>query len=369
MLSHAVLCGVCRMPRWWLLIAVISSGSVLMYAAEPGSGAGESPVAATVLSDEQILRRQRVLPEPLMPLRRGAVHADEDAAFVQALQRSAHSTPVETCEQLAAVLAAYPGSRWAPSFGIGLGVMARREGLFALAEATWQATWERWRDDHDPLARACAERGFGEWMQCLAWQAAEPRLRALMASRGDRVFNGAAQARVDSAQAFLDFALTDMVVVRKLAAYAPGCLLAHQQPDVPAVQIYNLMRSTLVKLSSAYDEGTDAAMLTPSTLTEVRDVARSLGVPMRIVVRDAGAPIPVPAIVQWAIGHSSAVVAKQGDRYLIRDWRQDPAYIEILVTEAAIERSATPVWLVPDGPLPPGWHSLSDVEAQRITSH
>ena len=355
--------------RLWLSWAVLGCGLAWLPAAETPAALGVGPAPAASVQGEATLRSLRVLPEPLVPIRRGPVDAGEDATIAEALQRTATIGPVEACEQIAAVFAAHPHSRWSPSLGIGLGVRARREGLFVLAEATWRTTWERWRDDRDPIARACAERGFGEWMQCLAWQADEPRLRRLMDEQKERAFNGTAQARVDSARAFLDFAVDDLVVVRKLAAYAPGCLLAQQQPEVPAVQIYNLMRSTLVKLSSAYDEGVDAAMLTPSTLIEVRDVARSLGLPLRIAARNPGAPIPVPAIVPWTIGHASALLAQQGDRYLIRDWRHDPAYPEILITAQAIERSAIAVWLIPEGPLPAGWRAVSDAEAQRITSH
>lgn len=331
-------------------------------------------LGAEVPSADLRLRRVRTLPEILVPVRGMPVVAEEDTAVVAAAESLAAAGPMAACDHLVAFWRRYPTSRWAPAVGVSAGILARREGLVAEAEELWRGTWERWQTSEDPVARRWAERAVGEYAQYLAWTGHDARLRTLLETLKSRDISGTAGARLESALSFLDFSVTDLVVVRKLAAYAPGRFLARHQPDLPAVQIYNLMRSTLAKLSNAYDQEPAAGqqsqgMLQVSSLVEVREVARSLGFPCQVARREPTASILVPAVVPLVNGHGVALVAQVGERFRIEDWREDPAYGAVEVLSEALLRSALTVWVVPEGPLPPGWHPVADAEAERLTSH
>src|SRR5258707_174989 len=50
-----------------------------------------------------------------------------------------------------------------------------------------------------------------------------------------------------------------------------------------------------------------------TSLPQVQELAETVGLPLRAAKRAPGAPLIVPAVVHWKVGHYAAVVAKRGD--------------------------------------------------------
>src|SRR5207249_7632338 len=70
-----------------------------------------------------------------------------------------------------------------------------------------------------------------------------------------------------------------------------------------------------------------------------------------------------PSAVYWKLGHFSAIVAEQEDRFLVEDTTFAD---QIWMTRAALDEEASGYFLVPAGPLPQGWQSVTREEGEKI---
>jgi len=72
---------------------------------------------------------------------------------------------------------------------------------------------------------------------------------------------------------------------------------------------------------------------------------------MTMAKRTPGAEVIVPALVHWKVGHFAALVAKQNDKYLMKD----PTFgDELWLTQEAIDEEATGLLPVPHASVA-GW--------------
>jgi hypothetical protein len=83
------------------------------------------------------------------------------------------------------------------------------------------------------------------------------------------------------------------------------------------------------------------------------------------VFRDAASTLPVPAVVHWKLGHYSAIVEQDGDRFRIVDpalggnrWIKRATLLEEMSGYALVPREATA-----------GWRPVADAEAAAVIGH
>ncbi|MGH7283983.1 MAG: hypothetical protein ACRELY_20850, partial [Polyangiaceae bacterium] len=80
--------------------------------------------------------------------------------------------------------------------------------------------------------------------------------------------------------------------------------------------------------------------------------------------RNVGAEIILPAVVHWRVGHYAAIVKRDElGRYRV----EDPTFGENVRMQAAtLDQEASGYFLVPSGPLPKGWRSVSVAEGEKV---
>ncbi len=102
-----------------------------------------------------------------------------------------------------------------------------------------------------------------------------------------------------------------------------------------------------------------------TSLQQNVELADKVGVKLQIAKRSPSASVVVPSIVHWRLGHFAAVTAKSGDRYEIKDptFGTDSPF---KITKQVFDAESDGYALIPAGPLPAGWQSVSKDEGAKI---
>jgi hypothetical protein len=174
-------------------------------------------------------------------------------------------------------------------------------------------------------------------------------LQPLLESIGDRPIGGtAAQLVTDSHTGLYD------MVYHPDESFRCGPLAltrilryGNEKPSATALQVLADAHSTPNGLS----------------LTAVRQIAAKAGMHYRMAYRQPGAAVIIPAVAHWKVGHYAAIVDRSREHYVV----QDTTFGEdIRVSPATLDEEASGYFLVPAGPLPKGWRSVSALEGAKI---
>ncbi|HEY2106109.1 MAG TPA: RHS repeat-associated core domain-containing protein [Candidatus Binataceae bacterium] len=313
-----------------------------------GPGVFDGPHFSSPPSDLEILV-SGVLPQPLAPLD-GPVEATENRALAQALiqyqgalRRDASRDAVAP---LTDFLRAYPTSRWRAALDLNLGIIFRQTGHMSRALAAWQRAWDLSRHATEPNARALADYSVGQLAEFEAYLGRIENLAPLLAEVKGRPMHGSGAANISAASQGLAEMRT-----RPQDAFRCGpmalhriCLLQHRTDGVLKLE---QSRSTT--------RGT--------SLVQVAELAHQVGLNYQMAYRTAGAPVIVPAVMHWKVGHFAAIIKRSGGRYQL----EDPTFGEnILVSKATLDDEQSGYFLVPVGPLPKGWRPVAQIEGARI---
>jgi YD repeat-containing protein len=79
--------------------------------------------------------------------------------------------------------------------------------------------------------------------------------------------------------------------------------------------------------------------------------------------RSPGAPILVPAVMHWKVGHFAALLEGRDGLYHVGDATFGE---DIWISQATLENEASGYFVVPEGALPQGWRPVSAAEGNRI---
>src|SRR5687767_11061293 len=84
----------------------------------------------------------------------------------------------------------------------------------------------------------------------------------------------------------------------------------------------------------------------------------------QVAFRSLGAEVILPAVVHWKVGHYAALIARDGA--LLR--AEDPTFgtQKVWLSDDALDDESSGYFLVRPGPLPPGWRTVSDAEAEQV---
>jgi RHS repeat-associated protein len=331
----------------------------------------------------------RCFEEPLVPLP-GNPLLNENADLAQALI-AFHQAPQDVAP-LTAFLTQHPDSRWKASLLANLGLLYRSHGRWSKALAAFEDAWDLSKGATDPLLKAVADRVLGELAQLHARLGHMDRLETLFKETKDRDIRGAGTERVDGARSGLWLMKNDPGDAFRCGPFALGKIfqLLHPGQEVPKP----------IAACKSTTQGTNLATL--------EAVAHAAGLDYQAAFRSPGAPVIVPSVVNWKVGHFAALTKRvsacpepacgesldrlgtlslsngpvepverasasqplaSGLRPLASDeyLSQDPTFgVDTLISAEVLDAEASGYFLVPAGPLPPGWRAVDTDEARTI---
>ncbi len=296
------------------------------------------------------ISRVRIFEEPLVPVG-GRASAEEDKALSQALADYRQGGAGEDVSAIAGFLERHPRSVWRASLLMNLGLVHRRTGYFSRALADWEEAWQLAKDETDLEARAVADRAVGELADLSARLGLDERLESLLEELNGRAVRGPATERITAAREGL-------------------WQMRHQPEDSFRCGPYAL--SHLGRADGASDAASRKILETRTSpkgmsLTQLGELAGRLKMNYRLARREPGARVPVPAIVHWKVGHYGALVGEKNERYLLKDpTLSAQAGGEGWVGRGALDSEASGYFLIRQGPLPPGWNSVTGKEAESV---
>jgi RHS repeat-associated protein len=288
---------------------------------------------------------------PLVPV--GPSRAQDNRALADALVRYdaalTRGAARDELEPLLEFQAAHPRSPWNAALQVNLGAIYRQTGHFSRALASWNAAWQATREADDLHARAVADASVAQLSQLLAFLGRKQALASLLNEIRARPLRGTAAELVsESARGLSDMQRLPESSF-KCGPFALTRILQYTEPVPPtaALAILSAARSTPQGLS----------------LADVHALALRAGMHYQMVFRSAGAPLMLPAVAHWKVGHYAAIVAEEADRYRV----QDSTFGEdIRMGHATLDDEASGYMLVPRGTLLAGYRNVSVAEAARV---
>lgn len=305
----------------------------------PAPSLGRNP------SDAEV-RAASFMPEPLRPVP-GASTAMETDALADALREEWSSN--RRIDALGDFLRAYPASRWAPVLHLNLGKLSYQRGFFQDALAHWKAVWELAKDGDDQVSKDLANLALAESAKMNARIGRQSEVEALLAEAQKRTLMGDARVKIGSA--------------------AEGAWMMRHRPGVSfrcgpyaLLSVARELNLEDAKRTAAFLDKTQS----PSngfSIPEVERMSAELGLKLQLAKREIGAPMVVPAVVHWTLGHFAAVVREVDGKFLLKD----PTFGEdALISAEAVDREASGYFLVPAGPLPSGWSRATLAETAKL---
>jgi RHS repeat-associated protein len=311
----------------------------------PSVGSFSSPPA-----DAEFLRTG-LFAEPLAPVAATTPQENRDLAQSVLAYRDAIGATgaADAVEPLLAFLAAHPTSPWKPALQLNLGMVYRQTGHFSKALDVWQAGWNDAQALSDPHGRALANAMVARLSQLEAYLGRKEVLRPLLDSIQARPVGGtAAQLITDS-----HTGLYEMVY----------------HPD-ESFRCGPLALTRILRYRNATPSATSLRVLdeAPSTadglsLSAVQQIAARAGMDYQAAYRAPGASVILPAVAHWKVGHYAAIVDRVNGRYVVEDTTFGE---DIRVSPATLDEEASGYFLVPAGPLPSGWRSVSQAEGATV---
>ena len=296
-------------------------------------------------SDEEIFSA-RALPEPLV--RAGwKTSAAENRALADALQAFAHRAVCDDTSALEQFLRAYPASAWRISMLSNLGILYFSGGYISKSIYAWEDAWAEGKTETDPRIYNLVNRALGELAVMNARVGGATRLAQLLKEAKHRKVTGNPSELFTAAAEGLWQMKHLPEKAFRCGPMAVGMLYALRNPGKT--------RPKLIEDSKSTAKGT--------SLVQLRDLAKALGMDLQIAKRAPGAAVIVPAIANWKAGHYSAITKQVGNRYLVHD----PIFgKDILPTQAALDAEGSSYFLVPTGNLPTGWSTVADREGAAV---
>lgn len=312
-----------------------------------GASSPDRGVAALAAAQStQDLVQARVFDEPLIPL--GEPAAGENGALASALRAFALRTVRDDFSSLTEFLGAHPASAWSMTLEASLGQEFYHVGLYSKAIESWQRAWQLGKSATEELPRSTAHRAASELARMYARLGRMAELRALLRELDGRPFHGASQ--------------------RNLASAREGLWTMENRPEV-AFRCGPLALDSICRATEPAKAGNqliqDAASTTNGfSAWQVAELSRRMGMDYQVAFREAGAPIILPAVAHWKVGHFAALLRRSRDGLI---QAQDPTFgNQTWFSDAALDHESSGYFLVRSGPLPEGWRAVPEGEAGRV---
>ncbi|MBS1767175.1 MAG: hypothetical protein JST05_07225 [Acidobacteria bacterium] len=307
--------------------------------------AGMAALVPRPRSVETDIRAARVFEEPLVPVR-GMTSDTEDADLLSVINRYQASGNAEQVDGFLSFLNGHPSSPWNPSLLLDLGLNYRHGGYYSRALLAWEKSWALTKNLTDPAARAVADRSICELIELNSRLGRRDRLNELYAEIKGRDIQGPSAQRIQNLKQGL-----------WLMDHEPGTSF-RCGPMALAACARVLGHPEATSKLNAFESGSEG-----TSLQENLQWAEKCGLSFVAVFRKPGEQVVIPSLLHWKAGHFAAVVAQQGDRFLL----QDPTFGDATwVSRNAIDDEASGYELVPTSSAPAGWPRVGEKEADKI---
>ena len=271
----------------------------------------------------------------------------EDAAVMAAVEHYRDRRDADDYSSLNDYLKLFPHSGWRVAILTNLGLSYYHDGYFSRAIDSWEQAWAEGRTVQDAHAKPLVDRAIGELMRMHARLGHADRLAALFQELGDRPVSGPATEAVQGAREGLWMMRNDFGTAYLCGPMALKNLLLSQGAKPEKVSFIETYRSGPQGVS----------------LQQVGQLATQAGLSYRIIFRQRGQQVPMPAIVHWKVGHFAAIIGEQNGRFRI----QDPTFgQELWISRAALEAETSGYFLVPSGHEVASWRQVSSTEAGTV---
>ena len=296
-------------------------------------------------TDEEITRCG-IFSEPLVPMMQ-STQSEDNGVLSDALHRYATRINAEDVSALTEFSEQHRQSRWRVGILYNLAHIYYFQGRYSRALASWDEAWKQGKTATDPAAEALANRTLAALGQMNGRLGRTSQVEELLEEADTRQFIGS------SAQEIAD--LRDALARMK---HDP----AHSFRCGP-LALSEIRRDQ--HISDAGDELIRAEESTNKgcSFVQVANLANAAGMKYQLAKRDSGAPIITPAIVHWKVGHYAALVQEKKGKYLAKDLTFQN---NIWFTRETLDEEASGYFLIPEGPLPAGWHPIQAAEVADI---
>jgi RHS repeat-associated protein len=292
------------------------------------------------------ISKARVFDEPLVPVG-GEPNPAENKALADALIAYASRTNIDDFSALTGFSSRFPQSSWEPSLLLHLGTEYYNFGYYSEALDTWEQSWQQFKNVDDPKGKAQADRALGELVRMYSKLGRMRELEQLLDSTKGRSLTGPATQMIANGRDAIWMMQHHPEICFRCGPMALSRILAHSDPSKAA--------NPLILQSASTTNG--------CSLSQVAELARQLGMNYQMAFHQSTAPLITPSVLHWKAGHYAALLEQKGNRFLI----QDPTFHSSLwMTRLAIQSESSGYFLVPAGPMPTGWRSVSDGEASAV---
>jgi len=294
------------------------------------------------------IETSRAFEEPLTPMT-GPALPGENAALSKALSTYKQLSNPEDLSSLDAFVKGNPNSRWRAALQLNMGLLQLETGYISQALTNLKAAWTAAKSETGSAQKAVADRAISELLILQARLGERDDLKKGLDEVAGRRMLGSNAERLGGARSGLRVMERGPKLAYRCGPYALNSLLNLNRKS-PTFDLR-------LKAFTSTDQGTN--------LQQVKSWANQVGLKMQAAKRSPGAPLVVPCVMHWRIGHFAAITAEKQGRYRV----QDPTFERmgnLWMSPKAIDAESDGYFLVADGTLPRGWAPVSDDEAAKV---
>ncbi len=298
---------------------------------------------SAVPTDEEIARAP-VFGMPLITVGK-VTDPGENNDLAAALLAYHNRTDSDDASAIENFLQAHPNSPRYLSLMVDLATHYRETCQFSKALDTWQKVWASGKDVTDLNGEQIVDKAIGDWASFLVTLGRAEDIRALLRQLNGRQLHGAAAVRIADAEDALWQMDHQPKTTFKCGPFSISRIEAALNPSTPI--------PTAIFTEKSATNGT--------SLFQNWLLSQRVGLKYQMAKRSPGAEIPLPAMVHWKLGHFSALTKFEDGHYKI----EDPTFNQGFVSAQVLD-SESDYYLIPVGPLPPGWSPVTEAEGKTV---
>ncbi len=322
------------------MVFLLAASQGVIWAAEP-SVRNVNGIPAVVTTET--IHGLRGFAEPLIPIG-GASTGEENAALARAHESYQAKGVTGDVEPLLGFLKAFPNSPWRASVLTNVGVAYLHTGQVTKGLNALESAWAFSKAATSPSERGLADRAYAELAELYFRMGRVNQVQALLKEGEGRALLGSSSVRIF----FVRQALGAQQQGENGFSCGPiGLNVIREAMGLP-------YQPEIFKAPSN-QKGTN--------LVQNLALSKELGLGFQMAKRQQGAEILLPSLIHWKYDHFTAVVKREGDRFLVKDPTFDK---EIWVTKGILDEETTGYALVAKGILPEGWAPVTEAEGRKI---
>lgn len=251
-------------------------------------------------------------------------------------------------QALTSFIANHPQSPWNASLLLNLGDEYYENGYFSRALEAWQQSWLDGQSATNGAGHAIADRAAAQWLRMLCRVGRLDDVKAALGEVQGRHFSGSTAEMIETSRESLWMMENHPELTYRCGPHALERIWLYTKTNQPIPRA--LVHST--------------SGINGIPLTDVATLANQIGLGYQMAKRIGNADIPLPAVAHWKLNHYGALLKAENGRYLM----DDPTFGNGLlwISQDAVDSESDGYFLLPPGPLPDGWQSVSQTEGGQV---